>query len=116
VLISLIRREPVVLAGTVLPFLTVVLTAFGVHATPVQTAAIATAVTAVFGIVSAALVQPVSIAVIHSGLATLLVAAGAFGLHLTPAQIAILTGAAVTVLGSLLREKVSPVAGTRPSP
>lgn len=113
---SLIRREPVVLAGTALPFLTVMLTAFGVHATQVQTAAIATAVTALLGLISAALVQPVSIAVIHSAMAAVLVAAGSFGLHLDPAQTVLLTGAAVTVLGSLLREKVTPVAGTRPSP
>lgn len=115
-MISLLRREPVVLAGTALPFLTVVLTAFGVHATPTQTAAIATAVTAVLGLISAALVQPVPIAAIHTALAALVVAAGSFGLHLDPAQTALLTGAAVSVLGSLLREKVTPVIGTRPAP
>lgn len=113
-MINILRREPVLLVSTLLNFAIVLLSAFGLHLTATQTAAVGTISTAVTGIIAVVMVSPVNIASIGTGLTTILVAAAAFGLHLSSGQVAIFVGVVTTILGSMLREKVTPLVGTRP--
>lgn len=111
---ALLVTEPAVVLNSLAALVTA-LTAFGVHASPTQTAAVATIGTALAAIITAFSTRPVSVPVITGAVSTIAVAAGAFGLHLTSAQI----GAAVPVLGLVLslvlRQAVTPLVTLRAS-
>lgn len=107
-LAALIAAEPAVFMGALNAVVTA-LVAFGLHASPGQTAAVTTIAAGIAAIVTAFAARPVSVPVIAGAASTIATAAGAFGLHLTSAQI----GAAVPVLSVLLslllRQAVMPL-------
>lgn len=107
---NVIRREPVLVIGTLLNAIVVLVTAFwpGHHLSPGDVAAASTIATAVTSIVVAMMVKPANLATIHAALITIMVAVAGFGLHLSQHSIALVATVIVTVLGYLLREKVSP--------
>lgn len=108
-LISVLKFEPSVVMYALNALLTA-LVAFGVHASPGQTAAITTIVAAVITIVTAASTRPVAVPLITGAGATIATAAAAFGLHLTSAQIGAAVPLAAVILSLVLRQAVTPVA------
>jgi hypothetical protein len=87
--------------------------AFGLfNLTTTTAAAVTVVVTAVLGLITAAITRPVSVSVITATFASGLTALGAFGLHLTASKEGALVAALSVALSLILRVHVSPV----PSP
>lgn len=109
---NLLLTEPAIVLNSAAAFVTAA-AAFWFHASPGQTAAIATIATALAAVITAFSARPVSVPVITGAVSTIAVAAGAFGLHLTATQI----GAAVPELGLILslilRQAVTPLVTLR---
>lgn len=116
---SLLRRLAALVAGEssvllyALNAVVTALVAFGVHASPGQTAAVSTIGAAVVAIVTAFATRPVSVPVITGALATIATAAAAFGLHLTSAQIGAAVPVLSLVLSLILRQAVTPLVTLR---
>ena len=108
-LINALKTEPSVVMYAVNALLTA-LVAFGVHASPGQTAAVATIAAGVITIVTAASTRPVAVPLIVGAVSTVATAAAAFGLHLTSAQIGAAVPVLTIILSLVLREAVTPVA------
>lgn len=109
-----VRSQPVLVIGTllntlVIVFVTFVLPRFGIHPSALQVATVSTISTAVASLVTALLVRPMNVAVIHTAVVTILVAVAGFGLHLSAAEIAYLATGIVALLGYMAHEKLSPI-------
>lgn len=111
-LLKLIAKEPAVFMGA-LNALVTAWVAFGLRASPGQTAAVTTIGAAVVAIVTAFAARPVSVPVITGAVATIASAAAAFGLHLSTAQIGAGVPVLALVLSLCLRQAVTPLVTIR---
>jgi hypothetical protein len=108
----LVTYEPAVVAWAVNGGIAV-LAAWVFNLTSTEEAAVATAVTALAAVYTAASTRPSDVPGIIGGLATVVTAAAAFGFHPPAHWIALGTAAAAVILPLVLRVNLTPVAAIR---
>lgn len=109
---AMVTTEPAVLLYALNAVLAAVV-AFGVKATPGQTAAVTTIAAGVITVVTAWAARPVPVTTVTGAVATIAIAAGAFGLHLSAAEIGTAVPVLSVVLSLILRQAVTPVVTLR---